>query len=215
MFGAIFAVVFLMLLVPVEAEAVASVRYLNVEAITYESIVYQQVPTDATHFVYTFGMWKVNAWSDRVYYVAYVVRDSVPVVVAKWSVGFSVTGGLQGIYLDYSTDLIEVHTVMAEFPYTTQVLVNPIDGEQAYRFYRMHFYFRGELFKGETVTIAADYMQQPFVEGLSKQSILSAQNAQSKQSKQVLDESTTGDSASYRIIKTNPSNFKFKEVHVK
>src|SRR4030042_7211969 len=83
-------------------EPEASIRYLNVEAITYEPdypFNFFGVPTPCTHFVYTFAMFKVNAWADRCYYVAYVMQDKEAVVVAKWRVGFSVRGGLQGTNL--------------------------------------------------------------------------------------------------------------------
>src|SRR3989304_2201748 len=90
-------------------EAEASIRYLNVETITYEldyPFNFNGAPVPCTHFVYTFAMFKVNAWADRCYYVAYVKQGEENVLVAKWSVGFSVSGGLQGIWIDYSTSLL-------------------------------------------------------------------------------------------------------------
>ncbi len=189
----------------------ASIRYLTVESITYEPDYpfhwFNPTPIPCTHFSYTFAMWKVNAWADRCYYVATVQRDKIEVVVAKWSVGFGVspiTGkiGLQGIYIDYSTDLLTVHTVMAEFPYNSEVMENAIDGTQTYQFFRMHFYFKGELFKTEEVTVAADYMKQPVTSATPTFST----------STRATSVSLTGDEVTYRIIKTNPSDFKFKEV---
>src|SRR3990170_685795 len=187
-------------------EAEASIRYLNVETITYE----EDYPFNfgdsvaCTHFAYTFALFKVNAWADRCYYVAYVAQGKDTIIVAKWSVGFSVTGGLQGIWIDYSTSLLAVHTIMAEFPYESKLMDNTIDGTQTYKFYRMHFYFKGELFKGEVVTVAADYMKEPSISTVSLIQEIK---------KSTVTQSLTGDSVSYLIQKTNPQGFKFKEVH--
>jgi hypothetical protein len=189
----------------VKAETAASIRYISVEQITTEPDYPSNfnTPVACTHFAYTFALWKVNAWADRCYYVAYTDKGGV---VAKWSVGFSVTGGLQGIYLDQSSGLLQVETVMAEFPYTKTNLTNALDGTQTYSFYIMHFYFTANIFKGDVVTVAADYMREPITPYTLTSNALTVQHNVT---------AGTGDSATYKIIKTNPSDFKFHEVKTK
>jgi len=188
----------------VEGSDLASVRYVDVESITYETgydyfFGGESREADVTHFVYTFGMWKVNEWADRAYFTAYINRDGTADIVANWSVGFSVTGGLQGIYIDWESDLKGIHTIMAEFPYTTESLTHDIDGTKDYRLYRMHFYFANTLFKDEIVTVAADYMKTP---DLNKDPfIVSAET-----------EVYTGDTQTLLILDDNPEGYTFQEV---
>lgn len=199
------AVVLTVFVLPTDAVGEASIRYINVEQITYITnyrVGFQYY--NVTHFSATFALWKVNAESDRCYYAAYVIRDKAQVIVAKWSIGFSVAGGMQGVFVDSSTDLVNVQIAMAEFPYMTQTITNALDGTQDYKFYRMHFYFQGELFKTEQVTVAGDYMKDP----------LTGQ-PQTLTAMRTLSTSTTGDLATYRIIKANPQGFMFKQVHTK
>jgi hypothetical protein len=187
-----------------------SVRYTEVEEITYITDFEYGINEDGspllanvTHFTYTCGLWKVAAWADRAYFTAYVERGGFNVVVANWSVGFSVSGGLQGIYIDYQSDLLQVHTIMAEFPFRTVEINHPIDGLRIFRLYRMHFYFNNTLFEDEIVTIAADYMQAPIVENPQYRQIMNAPVAPS-----------TGDVQSYKIIDTNPDGFTFYNINM-
>jgi hypothetical protein len=137
----------------------ASVRDVKVESITADTVTLKYQPSvECSHFTYTFAMFKVEEWADRAYFTA-TVNDGK--ALAKWSIGFSETGGLQGIYMDSATDILQVTTVMAEFPYTTTRLSDLGDGTQNYRYYRMHFYFKPSLLKDQVVTVAADYMKDP------------------------------------------------------
>jgi hypothetical protein len=188
----------------VEGSNLASVRYVDVESITYETgydYVFggESKEADVTHFVYTFAMWKVNEWADRAFFTAYINRDGTADIVANWSVGFSVAGGLQGIYIDWESDLVSCHTIMAEFPYATESLTHEIDGTKDYRLYRMHFYFAAGLFKDEVVTVAADYMKTP---DLTKDPfIVSAET-----------EVYTGDMQTLVILDDNEEGYTFQEI---
>jgi hypothetical protein len=203
-----FAVLLLAAPLGVSAQTVesdlASVRYVDVESITYETgYTYffggEAQEADVTHFVYTFGMWKVDEWADRAYFTAYINRDGIADIVANWSVGFSVTGGLQGIYIDWESDLVSIHTIMAEFPYATEALTHEIDGTKDYRLYRMHFYFANTLFKDEIVTVAADYMKTP---DLTVDPFIVKADT----------DVYTGDTQTLLIIDDNPDGYVFQEV---
>lgn len=145
------------------------VRYVAVESITLETIYIEgPEPVDTNHFVYTFALFKVNEGADRCYFKTWIIRKKQPFLLAHWGVGFSanIPPGLQGIYPIYTTGLLQIHTIMAEFPYKSEVIVHPEDGEQTYYFYRMHFYFTADTFsKGDKVRLTADYMNEPTFEG--------------------------------------------------
>lgn len=152
-------------LIYAQTETAPQVRYANVEKITVESIdIYGMGEfVDASHFIYTFALFRVDNWAERCYFSAWV--DTI--LVANWSVGFSARDppGLQGIYLDYDTGILQTHTIMAEFPYTSETKLHPEDGQQKYYYYRMHFYFDTKVFTGAEVRVAADYMKAPTFKG--------------------------------------------------
>lgn len=186
----------------------ASVRYINVEKIDYITN-YQgefATPLNVTHFTFTFALWKINTWSDQAYYTAYVERAGKNVIVANWSIGFSTTGGIQGIFIDWNSDLIAVESDSE--PYKTETLTNTIDGTQNYWFYRVNFYFNNSLFKNEIVTIASDYMKVPIVAATA--SITGATVTPLFIGQSV---SNTGDQNQYKILDTtNPESYSYVTV---
>lgn len=170
-----FAVVALLLLTvlfvaPVHSQVSASIRYISVERITRE-IVYVHgpdgyYPVNATCFSFTFALFKVDFQADKCYYKTWVVRNGAPVLLCSWALGFSGTPpALQGVFPDHSTDLLSVHIITAEFPYTSEIRTNLIDGTQLYYFYRICFYFNNTAWKGEEVRVAADYDKEPTFQG--------------------------------------------------
>ena len=175
-------------------EADAAIRYIAVERISFDTIYIpgpggDDIPVNTTHFAFTFALFHVEAQSDRCYYKVWITRDEVPMLVAAWAIGFSAPEdrppGLQGIYPDYFTDLVAIHTIMAEFPYTSEVRTHPVDGTQTYYFYRIHFYFNNTLWKGEQVRLASDYMQEPTYTG-SELLILQIKNEKTKQGETIV-----------------------------
>jgi hypothetical protein len=155
------------------AEVEASVRYIDVEVINYiENYNYfKTVTADVTNFTYTFALWKINQEGDQIYFTAYVEKESIVDVVANWSVTLDADGQYISAWIDWeNSDLIECKIDFSQFPLNTTTLTHPIDGTQDYKFYRMHFLFKGNLEVGEKVTVAGDYGVPPNIENTTQPS---------------------------------------------
>ena len=173
-------------------EATPAIRYIAVEQISFDTAYIpgpggDDIPVDATHFAFTFALFKVDNWGERCYYKVWVIREEVPILVAAWAIGFSAGDppGLQGIYPDYFTDLVQIRTVMAEFPYSNETRVHTTDGTQNYYFYRIHFYFNNTVWKGEQVRLSAGYMEEPTFTG-SELLILQIKNEKTKNGETII-----------------------------
>jgi len=157
-----------------KTETTPSIRYINVESITPETLTIPH-PTDPAggdinvsciRVTFTFALYTVPTWGDACYYKVWIIKET-PNLVCNWSIGFSANNppGLQGIFIDESTDLITIHAEMADFPYMNETRQHVEDGRQEYYFYKIHFYFNNTIYKGEEVRFAADYESVPTLQG--------------------------------------------------
>lgn len=171
----VFLMMFFVILAPmlnpvVKAEVPPSIRYLYIESAVNETFDLKHgmdpenpILVDCVHYTFVFALWKVPTWSDKCYFDATLSRKVYSVEVPFW-IGFSQgdankAPGFQGG--DFPSNILQVQMIMAEFPYKSEIIMNPLDGAQRYWFYRFHIWVEGKVEALDRVDFVADYMKKP------------------------------------------------------
>jgi len=156
------AVIFLLPCVPAAEAQTPSLRLLTMEGMRNTEIVLsydeneQPIYTPCLELNFTFAFTGVEADAERCIYTLWRGTS----VMGNWSIGFSLTGGLQGIY--GGETFLTFYTVMAEFPYSTET----IDG-RVFKLYRIHVYIDEGVSRGDTLYFGGNYKVPPTLQGSS------------------------------------------------
>ena len=116
--------------------------------------------SNATHYVFSFALFKVSSFRDRSYFKAVVTHPPPQISeTATWYMRFSNTTipRLNGAGSDPGTQFIFQMSNPAEMPYKSETINNPVDGLQTYYFYRVHVWLREIATENDVIEFSATY----------------------------------------------------------